>query len=274
MIESLQQTIEKIAEQPKTVNNNSLSSDYSTIFIDEIDDQTEFEEKSNVNIEECIVSEDKPLILGEYTIEHRSIDGYINVTNLCKAGKKEYSKWFRLDKTKAFLQALSMSIHIIPDTLIKYEIVSKTERSTWAHPQVAINIAQWISPSFDVKVSAWVYEIMITGKLDIKNTKSYLELQSENKDKELKINYLTKKYVKKQSRKIYEERNVIYILTTNNLKKERRYIVGKAEILENRLSTYNKSDEHEVIYYQSCKTIENMALVEGLVLNTFGIKYI
>ena len=117
-----------------------------------------------------------------------------------------------------------MSAGIPADTLIKYIIVSKTERHTWAHPQVAINIAQWISPRFDVKVSARVYEVMMTGKVDISNTKSYRQLQSENKDKELKIQYLTKKYVKRQPRIDYKERNVVYILTTSNMKKERRYI--------------------------------------------------
>ena len=109
-------------------------------------------------------------------------------------------------------------------------------------PQVAINIAQWISPTFDVKVSGWVYEVMMTGKVDITNTKSYKELQKENNNKELKIQFLTKKYVKRQPRVDYQERNVVYILTTANMKKERRYILGKADNLTNRLSVYNKSD--------------------------------
>ena len=40
---------------------------------------------------------------------------------------------------------------------------------------------------------------------------------------------------------------VVYILTNKLMKKERRYILGKATNLTNRLSTYNKSDEHEVV---------------------------
>ena len=147
------------------------------------------------------------------------------------------------------------------------QVQYRKERSTWSHPQVAINIAQWISPRFDVKVSAWVYEVMMTGKVDISNTKSYRQLQSENKDKELKIQYLIKKYVKRQPRIYYKERNVVYILTTSNMKKERRYILGKAENLMNRLSVYNKSDEHEVIYYQECPDEEKMNIVETMVFN-------
>ena len=49
------------------------------------------------------------------------------------------------------------------------------------------------------------------------------------------------------------------------MKKERRYILGKAENLTNRLSVYNKSDEHEVVYYQGCGEIEDMSLVEPMV---------
>lgn len=51
------------------------------------------------------------------------------------------------------------------------------------------------------------------------------------------------------------------------MKKERRYILGKANNLTHRLSTYNKSDEHEVIYYQECGDEETMALVESTVFH-------
>ena len=108
---------------------------------------------------------------------------------------------------------------------------------------------------------------MMTGKVDISNTKSYRQLQSENKDKDLKIRMLTKKYVKKQPRLEIQEKNVIYILTTKLLRKERRYILGKANNLTNRLSTYNKTDEHIIIYYQGCNDEETMSTIENLVFS-------
>jgi hypothetical protein len=141
----------------------------------------------------------------------------------------------------------------------------KNNQCTWVHPQVAINIAQWISPKFDVKVSGLVYEIMMTGKVDITNTTSFKELHKQNRTKDIKIQYLTKKYVKAQPRVQYEERNVVYILTTKRMKKDRIYILGKATKLTNRLSTYNKSDEHKVMYYQGCGDEETMGCVETMV---------
>jgi hypothetical protein len=62
---------------------------------------------------------------------------------------------------------------------------------------------------------------------------------------------MTKKYMKRQPRITYKEKYVIYILITKLMKKERRHILGKATDLTSRLSTYNKSDEHEVVYYRS-----------------------
>ena len=238
--------------------------EYNTVDIVEEDDSNDNEEEEEYILKDLEVSKG-------YTISHREEDGYINVTQLCAAGKKKFNDWNRLSKTKSFLQVLSTAVGIPAPALIQVGSGNKfgsTEgQATWVHPQVAINIAQWISPQFDVKVSAWVYEAMMTGKVDISNTKSYRELQKEIKDKDIKINLLTKKYVKKQPRLEIPERNVIYILTTKSMRKERRYILGKATNLTSRLSTYNKTDEHEIVYYQGCEDEDTMGIVETMVLN-------
>jgi hypothetical protein len=105
---------------------------------------------------------------------------------------------------------------------------------------------------------------MLSGKIDISKTKSFQDLRLQNKENKLKIQYLTKKYIKWQPRTQYTEKNVIYILTTPSHKKEGKYILGN---LTNRLSTYNKTDEHEVIYYQECPDEESMSIVEQVVFH-------
>ena len=76
---------------------------------------------------------------------------------------------------------------------------------------------------------------------ELDNSVRLLEKQLESSlDQQIKIEYLTKKYVKSKPRIQYKETNVIYILTTSSHKKKRRYILGKAGNLTNRLSTYNK----------------------------------
>jgi hypothetical protein len=259
---------EKISILEKKENNTNVINIYSTVSNNNNEAVIDIETQESSEAIETSESEYvlKPLeVCDGYIIENREEDNYINVTNLCKAGKKQFKHWKELERTKAFLQVLSSSVVIPTVELIKYNIGGNGERHTWVHPQVAINIAQWISPHFDVKVSSWVYEVMMTGKVDISNTKSYKQLQAENKDKQLKINMLTKKYVKKVPRIQYTESNVIYILTTERLKKDHVYILGKATNLTSRLSTYNKTDEHEVIYHQQCPDEEKMAVVENMV---------
>jgi len=88
----------------------------------------------------------------------------------------------------------------------------------------------------------------------------------KEKDNELKIKLLENICIKKQKRINYSEENVIYIVTNEDNKKKRIYIIGKAKILKNRLSTYNKTSEHEIIYFKGCTTIELMNMIEKIVL--------
>ena len=82
---------------------------------------------------------------------------------------------------------------------------------------------------------------------------------------------MIKKHLKKQPRIQFDCSNVIYILTTPSLQQDRRYILGKAKNLTKRLSTYNKSDEHEVIFYQECQDEESMNVLEPFVFKKLDI---
>jgi hypothetical protein len=252
---------QKIYQSDKVFQDIILNRIYNEADI-ELDESVE---DNNINENECKEYKLKPLDLGnDMYIESRE-DGYINITNLFKAGDKLFDHWNSFEKTKAYLKALSIDIAITIPALITHQTGAGLEQKTWVHPYVAINIAQWISPEFDVKISSWIYEVMLTGKIDISKTKSFQQLRLENKEQKIKIQYLTKKYVKSQPRIQYTEQNVIYILTTPSHKKEGKYILGKATNLTNRLSVYNKTDEHEVVYYQSCGDEETMSIVEQFV---------
>ena len=72
--------------------------------------------------------------------------------------------------------------------------------------------------------------------------------------------------MKKQPRIQYKEENVIYLLTTYELEKKRIYILGKATNLTKRLTNYNKSEDHKVVYYRTCNTRENMDIIEKIIL--------
>ena len=224
--------------------------------------------------EELVKKEIQSLKLKDnYQLEYREEDGYINITNLCKAGGKLFADWSRLKRTDSFKQVLSTAMGIPISELIKVGSGSKYENDiknqTWSHPQVAINIAQWISPEFDVLVSKWVYEIMLTGKVDIRDNKTTEELDKiniENKLLKNRIKLLESKVLQKQSRETFEEnKNVIYIVTTEYKEAQGHYKIGKAQDLQKRISVYNTTDKHEVIYNTSCKNKKSMDLLEQIV---------
>jgi hypothetical protein len=93
-----------------------------------------------------------------------------------------------------------------------------------------------------------------------------IDLNEIIKIQDQKIKILEDLFVKKQKRQSFPEKNVIYILTTEENKKNRIYIIGKAKELKNRLSTYNKTSEHEVIYYKGCNDEDDLKIIEQNVL--------
>jgi len=207
------------------------------------------------------------LTLNNVVIVSREKDNYINATQLCKAGGKKFSHWISLDTTKELIKILDTDAGITAsarDTLVDINKGgnNKNEQSTWIHPDLAIQLAQWISPTFALQVSKWIRTLFTDGKVEV--TKKLLD---NIKEKDNKIKLLQDTYVKKQRRTDYPCNNVIYILTTEEGKHKRNYIIGKAKNLKNRLSTYNKTSEHEVVYYKECKNEEDMNMIELMVIN-------
>ena len=92
-------------------------------------------------------------------VQQRATDGYINATAMCKAADKRFQDYSRLRTTKEFLSVLE-SVTGIPVTGLVQQLQGGTPelQGTWVHPRVAINLAQWLSPTFAVQVTEWVFE--------------------------------------------------------------------------------------------------------------------
>ena len=88
----------------------------------------------------------------------RETDNYVNVTMLCQTGGKLFKNWRKAKATQSFLELLSDELGAPEAKLLVYESGSNATRRTWAHPRVALHIAQWISSDFAVKVSGWIEE--------------------------------------------------------------------------------------------------------------------
>jgi hypothetical protein len=99
-------------------------------------------------------------------------------------------------------------------------------------------------------------------KLRIEEEKNKLE--EENKK-------LIKKYVKKE-KEIFENKNVVYLMTTDEAEKNKEYVVGKAFDLTRRKEDYNHNKLHDfkVVYYVCCKGPKIMDCLESLILSKLG----
>lgn len=92
-------------------------------------------------------------------VTQRVTDGYFNATAMCKASGKLMGDYLRLSATKAFLSELSSDMGIPISELVQSVKGGPPQlQGTWVHPQVAINLAQWLSPKFAVLISKWVLE--------------------------------------------------------------------------------------------------------------------
>ena len=81
-------------------------------------------------------------------ISQRIGDGYLNATLMCKACGKQWNDYSRLSSSKAFLTELSTETGIPVSGLVQIKKGGNdlTLQGTWVHPNVAINLGQWLSP--------------------------------------------------------------------------------------------------------------------------------
>jgi len=212
---------------------------------------------------------DNKLIYSKYIfnntiIAYRNKDNYLNALHMCKAFDKDFNEWYNLDSTKKILDEYKIEYNLSLVELIE------NGNEIWIHPDFAIYLAYWISSKFGLDITKLI-RTNSTNIDKLNNFKSIENLDNDNKLKDYKIKLLENSFIKKQKRIDYPDKNLIYLITTDENKKNRNYIIGKATDLKNRLSSYNKTAEHEVIYYKSCGNESDMNLTEQLVLNRLNI---
>ena len=92
-------------------------------------------------------------------IPQRIGDGYISATALCKSVGKRFGDYNALKSTQDFIAELSTQTGLPPTQLVHTIQGGNPQlQGTWVHPYLAINLGQWLSVKFAVKVSQWVYE--------------------------------------------------------------------------------------------------------------------
>jgi hypothetical protein len=158
-------------------------------------DVEEKNEKNNIEKEENEKNTEKSIVIftlklkdnKDFIVPVRK-DGYINATELCKAGGKRLDHYKENKQTQDYLQAL-ISITGIPGIELIKTNIGGDHKGTWVHRKVAIHLAQWISPTFSVQVSNWLDELLLTGKVELGKEKNYEELENIYKMKIQKLEH-------------------------------------------------------------------------------------
>jgi hypothetical protein len=89
-------------------------------------------------------------------IQRRTTDGYVNATAMCKANGKRWSDYRESDRCQRYLDALSELTEIPVVSL--YQAIEGRNGGTFVHPQLAVDLARWISAPFAVWMDSWFLE--------------------------------------------------------------------------------------------------------------------
>lgn len=106
--------------------------------------------------------------LNGFAVYQRESDGYVNATQLCQAAGKRMNNYLRQQNTKDFLAELDAVTPKCATGLVQMVQGGTPElQGTWVHPDVAIDLARWLSPKFGVQVAKWVRELVTKGSVTI-----------------------------------------------------------------------------------------------------------
>lgn len=100
-------------------------------------------------------------------IPQRAKDGYVCLTAMAQPFNKKVNHFLVLKQTKAFLSALSSDTGIPASALIVVlKGGSSGNQGTWAHPDVSIKFAAWLSPEFEVWAMRTLRQIL-SGEIQV-----------------------------------------------------------------------------------------------------------
>ena len=91
-------------------------------------------------------------------IQRRVSDDYVNATAMCKANGKRWKDYRESDRCQLYLDALESVAGISVHALVESRSGGAGGGGTWVHPQVAVDLARWISAPFAVWMDAWFLE--------------------------------------------------------------------------------------------------------------------
>ena len=120
-----------------------------------------------------------------------------------------------------------------------------------------------------IKLEETLHEVIDEESNELR--KQLEETNDELKESYKEVQKLTKKYIKPPKRAL-DEKNVVYLMTTEEGENTGEYVIGKSIDLSNRKEDYNHNKLHDfkIIYYRPCNSLKLMDIVESAVLMKLG----
>lgn len=90
--------------------------------------------------------------------------GYVNATQMCFSCNKQFNDYARLESTKAYWEGLQKETGIPVSNLV-FSIrgrADKIPQGTWVHPEIAIDLAQWVSVEFRIWANRTLRKVIET----------------------------------------------------------------------------------------------------------------
>jgi hypothetical protein len=95
--------------------------------------------------------------LGKYSIPK----AYVNATQMCHANNKSWGHYKERKSTKAYCTALSNDIGIPISSLVIEVDGYGSSQGTWIHPEIAVDLAQWVSVEFRIWANRTLMKVMM-----------------------------------------------------------------------------------------------------------------
>jgi len=222
------------------------------------------------SIDETFKFENKEIrVIGSYQepwFVAKDICDILELSNITNALKNIPEKWMSLKLLRSSYN--SQNMNIISEAAV-YKLIMRSNKPIAQKFQEVV--CEDILPNLRKKGEYKIQSIIDKNK-ELEEEKLRIDeenkrLEEEKKINEMRIKHLENKVLTKQKRTQYEDRNYIYIIQDEYHKKDRIFVMGKAIILEDRLASYNKTRDHDVIYCRSCNSAQQMNYIEKCVLS-------
>lgn len=222
------------------------------------------------SIDETFKFENKEIrVIGSYQepwFVAKDICDILELSNITNALKNIPEKWMSLKLLRSSYN--SQNMNIISEAAV-YKLIMRSNKPIAQKFQEVV--CEDILPNLRKKGEYKIQSIIDKNK-ELEEEKLRIDeenkrLEEEKKLNEMRIKQLENKVLSKQKRTQYDDRNYIYIIQDEYHKKDRIFVIGKAIILEDRLASYNKTRDHDVIYCRSCNSAQQMNYIEKCVLS-------